>query len=291
MKTHLPSILLLLLFCVFATEMAAQSSPSPLISDYDNTSLPAIYQVGSDSAFCKAQTITIHGQNFKKATGGETWNATWVMVGTCAANVLSITTQSGGSNDHIVCQIPSQFIQDTCLRVRIVKRTIQWPDTFYYYAADTVCLIGDQATVSYASYQLCLGDTNPLPQVAILPNTSTGMFCCRTGATGFWVNPTTGEIPLHLGAVGPNNQFLFCTNHPECPDTVALAVSIQPRQASTATIQGQTLFTVCQGSSPISPDIPSPIGGTFHSNSGLVILNATTGQFSPSQSSQGLHSH
>jgi hypothetical protein len=291
------NLLLLLFFCLVASEIAAQASPQPMITDYDATSLPTQYQINADTTFCKAQTITIHGRNFKKATGAETWSATWVVFGTVsgiAANVLSVTSQSGGMDDRIVCEIPPFYTRDTCLRVRIIKRTVQFPaDTFVYYGTDTVCLTGDRAIVSYAAPVFCLGDSNPLPQqITLAPPTATGGFCCATGAPGFWVNPATGELPLHPGAVGPSNQFLYCTNHPRCPDTVVIAVAIEPRQASMAVIQGQTFFTVCQSSPTVLPDTANlyPTGGEFHSWTGLVVTDIQTGEFAPILSPVGLHS-
>ncbi len=297
MTTHLHKIAMLVVFSLALTQIAAQSSPQPMITDYDATSLPTAYQINADTTFCKAQTITIHGRNFKKATGAEMWSATWVVFGTTsaiAANVISISSQSGGMDDRIVCEVPPFYTRDTCLRVRIIKRTIQFPaDTFVYYGTDTICLTGDRAIVSYAAPVFCLGDSNPVPQqITLAPPTATGGFCCRTGAPGFWVNTATGEIPLHPGAVGPSNQFLYCTNHPRCPDTVALAVAIEPRQASIAMVHGQTFFTVCQSSVSVLPDTANlyPMGGEFHSWTGLVVTDLQTGEFAPNLSPVGLHS-
>ncbi len=292
MKTHFPESLLLFILLVSASASHSQSSPSPVIQDYDNTSLPAAYQINADTTFCKGRTFTIHGQYFKKATSGELWDTTQVFLSGQRVWPQSITATMGGTNDRIVFQLPTSHAGDTCLRLEIVKRTILALDTFLYTVADTICLTGDVAQAAYQGSTFCLGDTNPLPSVTLTPPTATGMFCCRTGVPGFWVNPSTGEIPLHLGSVGSNNQFLYCTNHPRCADTVAFAVAIQPTMPSTATIQGLTFFTVCQGSGPIRPDTANlqPTGGTFRSWTGLAVQNASTGQFAPSLSAVGLHS-
>jgi hypothetical protein len=206
MRTHLPATLLLLLLLLSATAMDAQSSPTPVIDDYDGTSLPATYQIGGDTTFCKGRAVTIHGQDFKKATGGESWDTTAIYLDGNRVWPQSITSQSNGNDDHIFLALPDIYPSDTCLLLQVVKRTTFLLDTFYYEAKDTVCLTGDKATVSYGASMFCLGDTNPLPQITLAPPTATGGFCCRTGATGFWVNPTTGEIPLHPGAVGPSNH-------------------------------------------------------------------------------------
>jgi CHU_C Type IX secretion signal domain len=145
--------------------------------------------------------------------------------------------------------------------------------------------------VSYGASVFCLGDTNPLPWVALTPPTATGGFCCRVGVPGFWVNPSTGEIPLHPGAVGGNNQFCFVSNHPRCADTVAFAVAIQPRLPSVATINGLTQVTVCQGGGLVRPDSANlfPAGAVFRSPTGLYQLNPFTGLFDPALSPVGLH--
>ncbi|MBP6720739.1 MAG: gliding motility-associated C-terminal domain-containing protein [Bacteroidia bacterium] len=291
MRTHFPDTLLLLLFMVAASAAHSQSSPSPVIQDYDNTSLPVTYQINSDTTFCKGHSITLHGQYFKKATSGELWDTTQVFLGGQRIWPQSITATMGGTNDRIVIQLPPAYMTDTCLRVEIVKRTILALDTFQYTVTDTICLTGDVAQVAYQGSIFCLGDPNPLPSVTLMPPTATGMFCCRTGAPGFWVNPSTGEIPLHLGAVGNNNQFLYCSNHPRCSDTVAFAVSIRPKQPAVATINGLTQVTVCQDGGLVRPDSANlfPAGAVFRSPTGLYQLNPFTGLFDPALSPVGLH--
>ncbi len=291
MRTHFPDTLLLLLLMVATSAAHSQSSPSPVIQDYDNTSLPVAYQINSDTTFCKGHSITLHGQYFKKATSGELWDTTQVFLGGQRIWPQSITSMMGGTNDRIVIQLPPAYMTDTCLRVQIVKRTILALDTFLYTVTDTICLTGDVAQVAYPASIFCLGDPNPLPSVTLMPPTATGMFCCRTGAPGFWVNPSTGEIPLHLGAVGNNNQFLYCTNHPRCADTVAFAVSVRTRQSAVATINGLTQVTVCQDGGLVRPDSANlfPASAVFRSPTGLYQLNPLTGLFDPALSPVGLH--
>ncbi len=291
MRTHFHDTFLLLLLMVATSAAHSQSSPSPVIQDYDNTSLPVAYQINSDTTFCKGHSITLHGQYFKKATSGELWDTTQVFLGGQRIWPQSITSMMGGTNDRIVIQIPPAYTIDTCLRVEIVKRTILALDTFQYIVTDTICLTGDVAQVSYQGSIFCLGDPNPLPSVTLMPPTATGMFCCRTGAPGFWVNPSTGEIPLHLGAVGNNNQFLYCSNHPRCADTVSFAIAIQPRQPAVATINGLTQVTVCQDGGLVRPDSANlfPAGAVFRSPTGLYQLNPFTGLFDPALSPVGLH--
>jgi hypothetical protein len=85
MKTHLHRISMrycaVLALTLNLTLAYCQSSPSPIIQDYDNTSLPVTYQINSDTTFCKGRTITIHGQYFKRATSGELWDTTQVFLG------------------------------------------------------------------------------------------------------------------------------------------------------------------------------------------------------------------
>jgi hypothetical protein len=288
MENHLHRILLLLLLAPAFT-LTAQNSPTVVLQDYDQTSLPAQYQLQNDTTFCKTQTLTIHGQNFKRATSGEAWDTTTIKLGGIKITPNSITTQNGGTNDRITLTLPTTYWRDTCLTIEITKRTVQTPDTFYYTAQDTICLTGDQAQITYPQTTYCIGDANPIPTITLSPNT-TGQFCCQSGAASFTVFPTTGEIPIHLGAVNPNNQFQYQTNHPRCGDTINFTVAIQTRQPSTATVQMQTLYSTCQNGPAITPDQPTPNSGTFLSTTGLAIINPATGQFAPSLSPTGIHS-
>jgi hypothetical protein len=291
MEKHLQRIIMLLFLVNSTTIISAQNSPNVVLQDYDQTSLPVTYQINSDTTFCKGRTLTIHGQYFKKATSGELWDTTQVFLGSQRIWPQSITATMGGTNDRIVFQLPPSYMNDTCLKLEIVKRTVLALDTFLYNATDTICLTGDVAQVAYQGSMFCLGDTNPLPSVTLAPPTATGGFCCRVGVPGFWVNPTTGEIPLHLGAVGPSNQFLYCTNHPRCADTVSFAVAIQPRQPAVATINGLTQVIVCQGGGLVRPDSANlfPASAVFRSPTGLYQLNPFTGLFDPALSPVGLH--
>jgi IPT/TIG domain len=134
MKTHLQGFrhsgtdtLMLAIALLVANCAAAQSSPSPTIQDYDNTSLPAALQVG-DTTFCNTQTITIHGQDFKRATGGELWDTTFVVFGTVAPTSVTYVVSGSGNNDRIVCQIPptaSIAGIDTCIGLQLIKKTHQ----------------------------------------------------------------------------------------------------------------------------------------------------------------------
>jgi hypothetical protein len=296
MKTHLHRISMrycaVLALTLNLTLAYCQSSPSPIIQDYDNTSLPVTYQINSDTTFCKGRTITIHGQYFKRATSGELWDTTQVFLAGQRIWPQSIVSQMGGTNDRIVLALPSTYLSDTCLRLEIVKRTVLALDTFFYTTADTICLTGDMASVTYGASVFCLGDTNPRPSITLLPPTATGAFCCRSGAPGFWVNPSTGEIPLHPGAVGTNNQFNYVTNHPRCADTLAFDVDIRPVLPGQATIQGQTFITLCQTSAPILADTANllPSAGIFRSPTGLAMINPLIGLFDPALSPIGLHS-
>jgi hypothetical protein len=290
MKTHFPGLLWPLLSMLPFQWGLSQSSPMPMLTDYDLTSLPAIHWVGGDTTFCKGATVTIHGQDFKKATGGEAWDTTAIFLGGQRIMPISITSQGNGNDDRILLVLPAPFSGDTCLLLQVVKRTLLFPDTFLYSAKDTICLTGDRAQVTYADSIFCLGDTNPHPVLTLSPGT-TGSFCCPSGAPSFAVFPQTGEIPLHPGAVGMANQFQYHTHHPRCGDTLTLNVAILPRMGSTATVNGQTQISICRDSPPLRPDSANlfPIGGMFRSWTGLMVLDSLTGEFAPRLSPAGQH--
>ena len=284
MKTHYPAIALLIIWGSISA-IEAQNSPNIILTDFDNTSKPFAQ---TDSTFCKGQTIVLHGQNFKRATSGEAWDTTIVYLGGNRIWPNSITSQGGGTNDRIQIDLPNIFINDTCLTLEIWKRTVQFPDTFFYKYYDTICVGGDFVQISYGQDTFCLGDPNPIPSILLGPNT-TGSFCCYSGASSFAVFPNTGEIPLHQGAVGNANSFQFQSNHAFCGDTLGFTVAILPRMQSFVSINGQQFYSTCQSAPSVSPDSIYPLGGHFVNYSGLVLIDSILGKFDPSQSPLGLH--
>ena len=284
MKTHYPAIALLIFFGS-SLAIHAQNSPAIIFTDFDNTSKPFVQ---NDSTFCKGQSITLHGQNFKRATSGEAWDTTIVYLGGNRIWPNSITSQGGGTNDRIILDLPNVYVNDTCLTLEIWKRTVQFPDTFFYKYYDTICVGGDFVQISYAQDSFCVGDANPFPSIILGPNT-TGGFCCFAGAASFAVFPNSGEIPLHQGAVGNANSFQYQSNHTFCGDTLSFTVAILPRMQSFASINGQQFFNTCEFAPAVSPDSIFPIGGYFTNYSGLVLIDSILGKFDPSQSPVGLH--
>ena len=268
--------------------LLSQNSPNLTLTDYDNTSKPFAQ---SDSTFCKGQIITIHGQNFKRATSGEAWDTTIVYLAGNRIWPNYINQQNGGTNDRIEIDLPNTYPNDTCLTLELWKRTVQFPDTFLYKLYDTICVGGDFAQISYGQDTFCLSDPNPMPSIQLGPNT-TGSFCCFSGAPSFAVFPNTGEIPLHQGAVGNNNTFQYQSNHAFCGDTMSFSVAIQPRMQSHISLQGQTSYFTCQtaaAAAAVSPDSIFPIGGSFISHTGLVIIDSLLGKFDPQLSPLGAH--
>jgi hypothetical protein len=262
--------------------MLSQSSPTPMINDYDLSALPD--SLASDTAFCKGQTITIHGQYFKRAQGGESWDTTRVFFGGLngvQAQVLSISTSGGGSNDFMQVQIPDVFVEDTCLSLTIIKSTSIGTTPFNYLVTDTVCLLGDFVQISYSDTLFCIGEPNPLPSMATSSNT-TGAFCCESGASGFFVL-VNGEVPLYSGSAGIDNQWEYRSSHPFCPDTMQFKIDILQTNASQATYNGLPTLTICNASTnfPVADTailIPGFGMGHFTDPTGNVfVMDSLTG--------------
>ena len=289
------SQLLLILFFLFPGVVLGQSSPAPLITDYDQTALADSLWPGPDSAFCKGGAFTIHGQYFKRALGGETWDTTYVYLGSfpggTKARVTGIATGGGGTNDRINVELPDLFIQDTCLDLLVIKRTLAGSVPHTYSETAQVCIIGDWASVTYPDTVFCVGDQNPLPVITLSDSTSGG-FCCETGAAGFYVT-ATGEITLHQGAVGEDNTFQFRTDHPACGDTLFLQVDIRAPVPSAATYNGITNPDFCQqaAANPVSDTAQlTPPNGWFLSPTGMLVLSdSLTGEIDLQLSQPGTH--
>lgn len=274
----------------------AQSSPPPAITDYDNTALADSLWPGTDSAFCKGGSFTIHGMYFKRSQGGENWDTTFVYLGAypggTKAQVTGIATGGGGTNDRINVSLPDIFVQDTCLPLLVIKRTTLGQQTFTYSDTAQVCLIGDWASVVYPDSAFCVGDSNPLP-VITLSDSASGAFCCMSGAPGFYVTPSSGSVILHQGAVGEDNSFWFQTDHPACGDSVRLVVDIRNPSPSVATYNGSLLPNFCQNA-PANPvadtSLLQPSGGRFFAPSGEPVLaDSLTGEIDLQSSLPGTH--
>ena len=278
MERHASVCLVALLWLLLPMTLQAQN---PAITHFGMSALPA--GTAPDTAFCKGQPmVTVRGTSFTAAPPGGTLLSTTASLGGIPCPLISV------SDTLIMVALPDSFPRDTCLALKVRRITFLAPDTFWHTAIDTVCLVGDRAEVTYPATVFCLGDSNLLPSVTLHPATATGGFCCRTGTAGLWVNPSTGEVPIHPGAVG-SASFLYVTSHPHCSDTVPLSVEVRARQQSFMTVNGASSTTVCQMGQDIMPDTASPVGGIFRSRTGLVVLDSVTGLFSPSQSSTGQH--
>jgi gliding motility-associated-like protein len=290
---------LMLMICVVLVvdswgRVLGQSSPAPTITDYAQSALPDTLAI--DTAFCKGQTMTIHGQYFKRAQGGESWDTTRVFFGGLSGvqgQILSITTASGGTNDYMQLVIPDVYMEDTCLQLTIIKTTIQGSTPFNLTVTDTVCLLGDFVQISYSDTLFCIGEANPLPTIVTSSSTS-GAFCCEAGASGFFVQ-TSGEVPLYSGSVGIDNTFEYHTNHPYCPDTIQFKIDILQSIASQARYNGQPTLTICSASTnfPVADSatlIPGFGSGHFADPTGNVfVMDSLTGLIDPGQCQSGTH--
>jgi gliding motility-associated-like protein len=265
-----------------------------MITDYAQTALPDT--LAMDTAFCKGQTMTIHGQYFKWALGGESWDTTRVFFGGLSGvqgQILSITTASGGTNDYMQVTIPDVYQEDTCLQLTIIKTTVQGSTPFNLTVTDTVCLLGDFVQISYSDTLFCIGEANPLPAIVTSSSTS-GAFCCESGASGFFVLGS-GEVPLYSGSVGIDNTFEYRTNHPHCPDTIQFKIDILPTNTSQARYNGQPTLSICNASTSFPVADSATLNpwfgmGHFADPSGNVfVMDSLTGLIDPGQCVPGTH--
>lgn len=280
MLLHLKNTALRLALLMLNLNTMAQLSPLPTISSYGGRSLTQPHSMG-DSTFCKSGRLMITGADFETVSGAETWDTTEIWLGgyqtglQCA--VLNWKPNPFGTGDTAIVQIPGGIWNDTCMAVDLVKFTLSSFGRIPYAVRDTICLIGDKAEAIYSDSVFCLGDTNPRP-IHLASTDSSGVFCCPSGVSGFYVQPD-GTIPLHGGAVGTGQGFLYTTTHPACPDTLSFQVDIFNTAPSTATYGGQASILTCPSGGMLS-DTASlwPKGGRFScSSSGLVILDDSTG--------------
>ena len=256
--------------------VAGQNSPFPVISNYAGQSLAPPWSLG-DSTFCKGLALFVNGDNYISTGNGDTFDSFRVMLDTFSCQVLQLAATPLGNADSVKVLIPDIFQRDTCLPLYLIKYVSNGFGTIPYVTQDTICLTGDYVDLAYADSVFCLGDTNPRPEVWISTD-SAGSFCCFNGAAGFQVLQN-GEIPLHSGAVGLGQTFLYHTTHGACPDTVRFEIDIHNQSIPQATIQGGTQISVCPSGNVLS-DTASfwPKGGHFYApDSSLVLLDDSIG--------------
>jgi hypothetical protein len=177
--------------------------------------------------------------------------------------------------------IPVVFLEDTCLQLTIIKTTSQGSFPFNQAVNHTVCLIGDYAQITCSDSLYCIGEPSPLPAI-LTSSSTTGAFCCESGASGFFVL-ATGEVPLYIGSVGIDNTFEYRSNHLYCPDTIQFKIDILQSIASQARYNGQPTLTICSASTsfPVADTailIPGFGSGHFADPSGNVfVMDSLTG--------------
>jgi gliding motility-associated-like protein len=134
----------------------------------------------------------------------------------------------------------------------------------------------------YSSGTYCQSASNPVP---LIIGTAGGSFTSSPGGLVF-VNAATGEIDLAGSA--PGNYMVTYNTPGPCPDNLSASVTITTSQVSAFTYAGSPYCTDDQDPSPTYSGGGS--GGIFTSSTGLVFIDATTGELDLSSSTPGTYS-
>ena len=165
-----------------------------------------------------------------------------------------------------------------------VKNTIPVSGSCLAVIATTVITINpaDDASFTYSSATYCTSGTNPSPTITGIPG---GTFSATPA--GLSINPSTGTIDLSTSTIG-TYTLTYATND-SCPNTSSITMTIgNITPSATFSYSG---LTFCQnGSNPLPIYTSGASAGTFSATpSGLVFVNANTGEINLSLSALGTY--
>lgn len=138
----------------------------------------------------------------------------------------------------------------------------------------------EDSTFSYSNNSYCqTGTTTP-----VITGTPGGTF--SSAPAGLILNTTTGEIDLASSALG-SYSVTYTTPGLTCPRSLSVPISITTPPTATFSYTGTPY---CQNEPNPSPVIGAgSIAGTFSSTTGLVFVNAATGEVNLSASTTGTY--
>ncbi|MES2284722.1 MAG: gliding motility-associated C-terminal domain-containing protein [Bacteroidota bacterium] len=165
-----------------------------------------------------------------------------------------------------------------------VKNTIPVSGSCLAVIATTVITINpaDDASFTYSSATYCTSGTNPSPTITGVPG---GTFSATPA--GLSINPSTGTIDLSTSTIG-TYTLTYATND-SCPNTSSITMTIgNITPSATFSYSG---LTFCQnGGNPLPIYTSGASAGTFSATpSGLVFVNANTGEINLSLSALGTY--
>lgn len=277
MKTRIPLALLLLLL-LLPWFIKAQQLPE--ILHFSGTSFTS--SNGNDSAFCKGQDVVrLAGHGFVFVSSDESYDSTVVTIGGLRCPLLLL------SDTLAVVTLPDSFPHDTTLSLVLTRHG--QGDSGPLAPADTctVRLEGDHLTISYAPGPWCVGTLNPLPTIVKGRGTWPGTFIAQANGS-FTVIPSTGEVPLHSGAVG-SQLWDYKGSHPHCPGDTFFTRVILARTVAIALYAGSASAEWCQSDDPESASTALPPGGRFLGGQGLHLADDSIGTIIPNLSLPGVY--
>ena len=139
--------------------------------------------------------------------------------------------------------------------------------------------MGD-ATFNYSAASYC---TNDVLQTPTITGTAGGSFTV-TPATGLTVDPATGEFDPSTATTGAYD--ITYTTAGGCVGTETVNVTINPIED--ASFMYTDPFCINGVTDPTPTSITTP-GGTFTNTTGVMFVDATTGEIDLSTSSAGPH--
>jgi hypothetical protein len=270
MKIQTPLFLAL----VFGLFLTLKAQP-PEILHFGGTSFTS--SNGNDSAFCKGQAVVrLVGQGFIDVPSDESYDSTTVKLGgwPCPLSTLTDTLA--------IIALPGGFPDDTTLSLVLTRHG--QADAGPVAPTDThvVRLEGDHVLITYTSGPWCVGSTNPIPVITAGRGSWPGVFTAQQNGS-FSVIPSTGEVPLHSGAVGLQ-AWDYAGGHPHCPADTSFTRTIMARTVAIALYGGSAQAEWCQSDPPVSASTALPPGGHFLGDQGLHLSDDSLGTIIPALS-------
>jgi gliding motility-associated-like protein len=262
--------------CLLVLLPAVHLAQPPVVLHYGGTSFSA--SNGTDSAFCKGQSLVrIVGVGFTAAPAGEVWDSTTLSLAGLRCPVYYV------SDSLLITSLPDSFPDDMLAVLSLTRYNRLGTLALPASVNRPVQLTGDHIRITYPPSPWCVGATNPQPSIRLGQGSFPGLFESRSSVPGFVVQPVSGEVLLHSGAVGAH-AWAYVGAHPTCPDSMAFTGTILGRTSASLSYGGAVLLDWCQSDPPVSADRLQPPGGRFIADEGLFLSDDSLGTVVPALS-------
>lgn len=182
------------------------------------------------------------------------------------------------------------FVNTGSGEIDIVASTAGGPYNLVYTTAGPQCpssyslpvyiVEAPNPSIAYPQSSYCQGAGTIVLPSSITP--SGGIFSAPVGIV---INSTTGAIDIDASFVGGPNTIQYLVSNSFCQEAGDFDIYITPQDNVTSVDYSSNEFCVSDANQ--TPVINGTTGGVFSAPNAITLVNATTGEFSPSSSTPG----